>query len=190
MTGKRIGYIRVSTFEQNPDRQLDGMVLDKRFIEFASAKNTNRPQLELLMDYVRDDDILFVHSVDRLARNARDLCELVDFFVSKGVTVNFVRQNLIFNGNDSPMSKFQLAVMGAVAELEREISLERQREGIALAKKAGKYKGRKSKITEENITYIKQQLRESRDTKTKIAKDLGISRTLLYQCLRKNEKIP
>lgn len=182
MTGKRIGYVRVSTVDQNPERQLEGIELHKKFIDYASAKNTDRPQLQALIEYIREDDILFVHSVDRLARSARDLRELVDFFVSKNITVNFVRQNLIFSGNDSPMSKFQLHVMGAFAELEREISLERQREGIALAKRAGKYKGRKSNLTEEKKQIIREMM-NTRASKSKIAKEIGISRFCLYRYL-------
>lgn len=183
MTGKRIGYIRVSTVDQNPDRQLDTIKLDKRFVEYASAKDTNRPQLKTLMDYVRDDDIVFVHSVDRLARNTKDLCALVDFFIKKHVTINFIQQNLVFNGNDSPMANFQLSIMGAVAELERELCLERQREGIALAKKAGKYKGSEPKLNAEKIELLKIRM-QTRDSKSKIAQDFGISRFTLYRYLK------
>lgn len=184
MTGKRIGYIRVSTTDQNPGRQLDGIQLDKKFVEYYSGKNTDRPQLDLLKDYVREDDTLFVHSVDRLARSSRDLLNLIKFFLDKKVVVCFVGQNLTFNGSeDTPMAKFQLAIMGAFSELEREISLERQREGIARAKKAGKYKGGTKKLTPEKIETLKQ-LMQTRGTKSSIAKKLGISRLTLYRYLK------
>lgn len=184
MTGKRIGYIRVSTTDQNPGRQLDGISLDKKFIEYYSGKNTDRPQLSLLKDYVREDDTLFVHSVDRLARSARDLLNLIKFFLDKRVIVCFIGQNLTFNGNDdTPMAKFQLAIMAAFSELEREISLERQREGIARAKKAGKYKGGTKKMNAEKIELLKQ-LMKTRKNKSEIASKLGISRITLYRYLK------
>lgn len=184
VNGKRIGYIRVSTTDQNPGRQLDGIPLDKKFIEYYSGKNTNRPQLDLLKDYVREDDTLFVHSVDRLARSSRDLLNLIKFFLDKRVVVCFVGQNLTFNGNDdTPMAKFQLAIMGAFSELEREISLERQREGIARAKKAGKYKGGHIKMTSEKKEQLKQKL-QTRKSKSIIARELGISRPTLYKYLK------
>jgi len=182
--GKKIGYIRVSTVDQNPDRQLVDVILDKKFIEYASAKDIKRPQLESLIEYIREDDELFVHSIDRLARNAKDLLYLVDLFVSKNVKVHFVKQNLTFSGNDSAVFKFQLSILGAVSELEREIILERQREGIAEAKKRGKYKGKKSKFTEDMKRKIISAL-ETRDSKTKIAEDLGICRFTLYRYLEK-----
>lgn len=183
MPGKRIGYIRVSTLDQNPDRQLVDIELDKKFIEFASAKDTNRPQLQQLLDYIREDDELFVHSIDRLARSVQDLHNLVDMLVKKGIVIHFVKQNLTFNGNDSHFSKFQLAVLGGVAELERGIILERQREGIAEAKKKGKFKGGKKKLDAAKIEILKAKM-QTRDSKSKIAFDLGISRETLYRYLK------
>jgi len=180
MAGKRIGYIRVSTVDQNPDRQLENVLLDKKFIDVSSGKNKSRPQLSLLLDYVREDDEIYVHSIDRLARNSKDLFELMEYFLIRRVTVHFVKNNLVFNGNDSPMSKFQLSIMSAYAEFEREILLERQREGIQIAKKAGKYKGGKVKMTEEKINQLKE-LMQTRKSKTNIAKELGISRFTLYR---------
>jgi DNA invertase Pin-like site-specific DNA recombinase len=185
-TGKRIGYIRVSTVDQNPERQLEGIILDKKFVEYASGSTLKRPVLMSMLDYIRDGDELFVHSVDRLARNARDLCDLVACLVEKQVIVHFVRQNLTFNGNDSPMAKFQLSVIGAVAELEREISLERQKEGIAIAKKAGKYKGSKPKLDAAKIALLKERML-TRDSKSQIAEEFGISRFTLYKYLAKIE---
>ena len=184
MSGKRIGYIRVSTIDQNVNRQLVDIPLDKKFIEYASGKDIKRPQLELLLEYIREDDELFVHSTDRLARSVRDLHYLVDLLVSKKVTVNFVRQNLTFSGKDSPMSKFQLSLLGAVAELERDILLERQREGIKEAQKKGMYKGGKTKMTPDKIKQLEEMLK-TREPKSKIALALGISRFTLYRYLEK-----
>jgi DNA invertase Pin-like site-specific DNA recombinase len=190
MTGKRIGYIRVSTTDQNPGRQLDGIPLDKKFIEYYTGKSGSvRPQLELLKDYIREDDTLFVHSVDRLARSSRDLLNLINFFLSKKVIVVFVGQNLTFNGNDdTPMAKFQLAIMGAFSELEREISLERQREGIARAKLAGKYKGGQPKLDADKKEELRHKIQNTRKTKAAIAKELKISRPTLYKYLKEIEK--
>jgi len=182
--GKRIGYIRVSTTDQNPDRQLEGVQLDKKFVDYASGKNKKRPQLDALMDYVREDDEIFVHSIDRLARNSKDLFELVENFLNKKIVVHFVKNNLVFNGNDSPMSKFQLSIMAAYAEFEREILLERQREGIAIARKAGKYKGGKTKMTPDKISQLEEMLK-TREPKSKIALALGVSRFTLYRYLEK-----
>ena len=141
--GKIIGYVRVSTFEQNIDRQLEGFKLDRVFTDKLSGKDTNRPALDEMLDYVRDGDIIIVHSMDRLARNLDDLRSLVFKLNSKQVKIQFVKENLTFTGEDSPMSNLLLSVMGAFAKFERSLIRERQLEGIALAKKRGVYKGRK-----------------------------------------------
>ncbi len=143
--GQRIGYQRVSALDQNTDRQLDGVELDKVFTDKASGKDTNRPELARAIDYAREDDTLVVHSMDRLARNLEDLRRIVRELTGQGVKVEFVeRESLTFAGDDSPMNTLLLSMLGAVAEFERSMILERQREGIALAKAAGKYKGRKA----------------------------------------------
>jgi DNA invertase Pin-like site-specific DNA recombinase len=179
MTGKRIGYIRVSTEEQNPDRQLEGVLLDKKFIEYASARSTDRPQLQAMFEYVREDDTVLVHSMDRLARNLRDLRNLVDELVESGIQVYFVKENLTFCGKDNSMSNLMLSLMGAFAEFEYEFMKERQREGIAVAKKEGKFKGRKKKLNKEKIEILKEEMK-TRKTKSEIARNLGISRKTLY----------
>ena len=144
--GQRIGYQRVSTVDQNTDRQLDGVELDKVFTDKASGKDANRPELHVRIEYVRDGDTLVVHSMDRLARNLEDLRRIVRELTGQGVRVEFVKENLTFAGDDSPMNTLLLSMLGAVAEFERSMILERQREGIALAKAAGKYKGRKASL--------------------------------------------
>lgn len=188
MPGKKIGYIRVSTPEQNPDRQLEDMNLDKKFIEFASGKSVKRPELYNLLEYVREDDIVFVHSIDRLARNVRDLHDIVDKLLEKKVTVHFVKQNIIFDGNQTPMSNLLFIMLGAIAEFEYSLIRERQLEGIAVAKKAGKYKkGRRSKVDQEMLDKIKEKMK-TRQSKKKIAEELGISRFTLYHLLVKMQK--
>src|SRR5215831_3870260 len=134
--GKRIGYIRVSSVDQNTCRQLDGIQLDKIYTDKASGKDTNRPQLQAALDYLRDGDVLVVHSMDRLARSLTDLLQLVETLNRRGVVVEFVKNQLTFTGDDSPMSKLMLCVMGAVSEFERAMIKERQLEGIAKAKQA------------------------------------------------------
>lgn len=154
--GKRIGYVRVSTLDQNESRQLEGVQLDKRFVDKASGKDTKRPQLQAALDYVRDGDVLLVHSMDRLARNLDDLRRIVMELTGRGVVVEFVKEHLTFTSEDNAMSKLLLSVMGAFAEFERSLIRERQREGIALAKKAGVYRGRKPSLTPERVTQLRR----------------------------------
>src|ERR1035441_7393636 len=149
--GKRCGYIRVSSIDQNTVRQLDGLTLDKTFTDKASGKDTNRPQLQAALDYLRDGDVLVVHSMDRLARNITDLLHTVNMLNKRGVVVEFVKESLTFTGDDSAMSRLMLTIMGGVAEFERAMIRERQLEGIALAKLAGKYKGRRSTMTDAQV---------------------------------------
>jgi DNA invertase Pin-like site-specific DNA recombinase len=181
--GKNLGYIRVSSYDQNPARQLEGIKLDKTFIDKVSGKSIDRPQLAALLEYVREDDKIFIHSMDRLARNLDDLRRLVDSLTKRRITVQFIKEQLIFTGEDAPMSKLLLSVMGAFAEFERALIRERQLEGIALAKKRGAYKGRKKKLTPEQAKQLKQRVTKG-DKKSKIAKDFGISRDTLYKYLK------
>ena len=184
MAGKQIGYIRVSSLKQNPERQLDGVSLDKTFVERASGKSTERPQLKLLLDYVRDGDTIIVHSMDRLARNLDDLRKLVSQLTDQNINIRFIKEGLTFTGEDSPMSTLLLSVMGAFAEFERTLIKERQMEGIALAKKRGAYKGRKPALSKEQLITIQERVAQG-DKKSQIAKDYNISRETLYQYLRR-----
>lgn len=186
MTGKRIGYVRVSTIDQNPDRQLEGVELDKKFIDFCSGKNLKRPQFIQMMEWIREDDILIVHSMDRLARNSRELREIVDGLIKRGIQVHFVKEGLKFTGKDDALSILLLSIMGAYAEFEHAFICERIREGVAIAKKAGKFKGRKRSLDADKVTYIQEQIETTRRTKSSIAKELGISRFTLYKYM--NEK--
>lgn len=142
----KIGYIRVSTQEQNTIRQevlMESLGVEEVYIDRMSGKNTNRPQLQKMMDYVRHGDVVIVESISRFARNTRDLLELVERLSEKGV--EFVSRKEAID-TTTPTGKFMLTVFGAVAELEREYILQRQREGIAIAKEQGKYTGRKPTV--------------------------------------------
>ena len=185
MTGERIAYIRVSSIGQNPDRQLDGVKVDKTFIDKVSGKSMERPQLKAMLEYIREGDRLLVHSTDRLARNVRELLELVTKLTSKKISVEFVNRNLVFTGDDSPMSRFMLTMLAAVAELAVGNIAESQREGIALAKKRGVYKGRKKALNEQQVEDIKARISKGLK-KTDIAREFGVCPETLYQCLRED----
>jgi DNA invertase Pin-like site-specific DNA recombinase len=148
LRGQRIGYIRVSSFDQNPERQLDQVQVDKLFNDKASGKDTQRTQLDALLSFAREGDTVVVHSMDRLARNLDDLRRLVQTLTKRGIRIEFVKECLSFTGEDSPMANLLLSVMGAFAELERALIGERQREGIALAKQRGVYRGRKKALVD------------------------------------------
>ncbi len=183
MTGKNIGYIRVSTIEQNLERQLEGMKLDRSFIDKVSGKSIDRPALQEMLAYVRDGDTVIVHSMDRLARNVDDLRQIVKGLTAKQVKVKFIKEALEFTGEDSPMSNLLLSVMGAFAEFERTLIKERQMEGIKLAKKRGVYKGRKAALSDDQIIQLKEQVALG-NNKSELAKEFSISRETLYKYLR------
>jgi len=183
MKGQIVGYIRVSTFEQNTDRQLEGIQLDKVFTDKASGKDTKRPELELLIQYVREGDTVVVHSMDRLARNLDDLRQTVQKLTGQGIRIQFVKESLTFTGEDSPMANLMLSVMGAFAEFERALIRERQREGIALAKQRGVYRGRKRSLSDKEIAEARRRIAAG-EKKAKIAREYGISRETLYQYLK------
>ena len=186
MLGQRIGYIRVSTLDQHVERQLEGIEVAKTFIDKASGKDTKRPQLELLMSFVRTGDTVVVHSMDRLARNLDDLRRIVQTLTGRGVCIEFVKEHLSFTGEDSPMASLMLSVMGAFAEFERTLIHERQRGGIALAKQRGAYKGRKKSLSQAEVVKLRQRLTTGM-SKAQVAREAGISRETLYQYLRGGE---
>jgi DNA invertase Pin-like site-specific DNA recombinase len=183
MTGQRIGYIRVSTLDQQSGRQLEGLELDRTFVDHASGKDTKRPQLEELLSFVRTGDTVIVHSMDRLARNLDDLRRIVQALTNKGVRIEFVKENLTFTGEDSPMASLMLSVMGAFAEFERSLIKERQREGIALAKRRGAYRGRKKSLSPQEVAELRQRVAAG-ISKAQVAREAGISRQTLYQYLQ------
>jgi len=188
MTGKRIGYKRVSTYEQNPESQLNGLELDKIFTDIETGYSTNnRYQLKSLQEYVREDDIVFVECMDRLGRNGYDLDEIVEFLLKKGVQINFVREGIILGKKNDLMSKLAYDMMKSFIHFFSQLAKERQRIGIEKAKKEGKYKGRKSKFTPYMIENLKIAL-STRKSKSLIAQELGISRHTLYRYLDEIEK--
>ncbi len=186
MKGQRIGYIRVSSFDQNPERQLDQTQVDKVFVDKASGKDTQQPELDSLLSFVRDGDIVVVHSMDRLARNLDDLRRLVQKLTHKGVRIEFVKECLTFTGEDSPMANLMLSVMGAFAEFERSLIHERQREGIALAKLRGAYRGRKKSLSSEQQIEVRRRAMDG-EKKAQLAREFGISRETLYQYLKQSD---
>lgn len=182
--GQRVGYLRVSTLDQSTERQLDGVALDKTYIDKASGKDANRPQLKLALEYVREGDTLVVHSMDRLARNLEDMLRIVRGLTDRDVVVRFEKENLTFTGEESPFNTLMLQMLGAVAQFERSLIKERQREGIAIAKEKGVYKGRKPAKTPEEIAAIRKQNEErGGKNKAELARLHGISRETLYQYL-------
>jgi len=182
-TGQRVGYVRVSTIEQNNERQLDGIQLDRVFSDKASAKDTNRPKLKEMLEYVREGDTIVVHSMDRLARNVDDLRRIVQSQTKRGIRVQFIKENLTVAGEDSPMANLMLSVLGAVAQFERDLIRERQREGIAVAKKHGVYKGRKPMLDAAQVAQLHERIARG-EKKAAVARELRISRETVYQYLR------
>ena len=172
------GYKRVSTESQNLDRQ--DFPCDKVFVESASAGTRNRPALELMIDWVREGDEVHVWSIDRLARDLRDLQDIIQTLNAKRVSITFLSERLTFSGSDDPFAKLQLQMMGAFAEFERSIIRKRQAEGIAKAKaKGGVYTGRKPTIDVGAI----QRLKADGLGATAIAKQLGIARASVYRVM-------
>jgi DNA invertase Pin-like site-specific DNA recombinase len=181
--GKIIGYVRVSSFDQNPRRQLDGIAIDKLFTDKASGKDLKRPAFDALLSYIREGDTLVVHSMDRLARNLDHLRQVVRDLTAKGIKVQFIKENLTFTGEDSPMAMLLLSVMGAMAEFERSLIRERQREGVALAKQKGLYKGRKKALGQEQVRELQERL-SAGEEKSAIARHFKIGRVTLYRYLK------
>ena len=185
---KRIAYIRVSSVDQNTDRQIEGIKSvspDKVFTDKCSGKDTMHPQLEAMLSYIREGDTLVVHSLDRLGRSLDDLRKVVTELNSRGIVVQFLKENLTFAGDDSDssLSRLMFNMLGAFAEFERSLIRERQREGIAVAKKAGVYRGRKPSLTAEQASGLRKRV-ASGEKKAVLAREFGISRETLYQYLR------
>ena len=180
-----VAYVRVSTVEQNEDRQLEGLKkykIDKWFTEKVSGKDTNRPELQRMLEYVREGDTVYIHEFSRLARSTKDLLQIVEDLQSKGVHLVSNHENI---DTSTPSGKLMLTMIGAIAEFERQNLLERQREGIAEAKKRGAYKGRKA------IEIDSKTFREAYDrylareiNKSQMAKGLGISRPTLDKMIK------
>ncbi len=183
-TGKFLGYVRVSSVQQNTERQLDGIELDKVFMEKVSSW-ADRPQLSLCLEYLREGDVLYVHSIDRLVRSLRQLQEIVEPLVEKGVTIMFVKENLRFHRGSDFFAKFMLQVLGAVAEFERSVLRERQREGYEAARKAGKMNNRRPRACKLNEEEVRRMmvLVNNGLPKTQVAQAFGVSRKTVYQMI-------
>ena len=179
---QQVGYIRVSSIDQNTDRQLPDVNLDETFTDKVSGKDTNRPQLQACLKHLRKGDTLHVHSIDRLARNLSNLMEIVSRLTGEGVSIRFHKEGLHFTGENNPMQDLQLQMMGAFAQFERSLIRERQREGIAAAKAAGKQVGAPSKLNPEMIAAIREKA-ATRISRKALAEEYGISRTTLYAVL-------
>ena len=177
--GKRVGYVRVSSVDQNEGRQLDGLELDKVFADKASGKDVARPHLKAALEYLRDGDVLVVHSMDRLARNMADLQRLVQELTERGVTVEFVSERLTFTGDDDKYSTLLLHILGGVAQFERAMIRERQAEGILKAKAAGVYRGRKASLTAAQVVELRTKVAAG-VPKARLAQELGVSRQTVY----------
>jgi DNA invertase Pin-like site-specific DNA recombinase len=184
----RIGYVRVSSADQNTERQLADQQLTVTFTDRASGKNADRPQLQaMLAGNWPKGSVVVVHSMDRLARSLTDLLQLVEQLTGRGINVHFVKESKTFRGGDStdPMDMLMLSMLGAVAEYERTLIRERQREGIAKAKQRGVYKGRKRKLTDPaQIQQIVAEATALGANKTHIAQRHGLSRQTLYKYLQ------
>lgn len=182
----RVAYIRVSTAEQNEQRQVEAMKkydIEKWFIEKVSGKDTNRPELQKMLEFVREGDTVHIHDLSRLARSTRDLLEIVELLNSKGVSLVSNKENI---DSSTPTGKLMLTMIGAIAEFERQNLLDRQREGIAIAKREGKYKGgKKKKVKGFEEGYARYKAREL--TKTALAAELKISRPTLDRMIKDYE---
>lgn len=184
----RIGYVRVSTVEQNEARQIEGLKkhdIEKWFVEKVSAKDTNRPKLKEMLEFAREGDVIYIHDFSRLARSTKDLLEIVEGLNSKGINLVSNKENI---DTSTPTGKLMLTMIGAINEFERANLLERQREGIAIAKNEGKYKGRKSievnkKFEEQYTRYLNREL-----NKSQLAKVLEVSRPTLDKLIKEYEE--
>lgn len=182
MSNQVVGYVRVSTLEQNPERQLNEVNLNKKFIEYYSGRTLNRPELNKCIEYVREGDILYIHSIDRLARDLRDLQTIIKTLVNKGVEIRFLKENLSFTNKDDPLANFTLHMMGAFAEFERNMIRMRQREGIEAAKKLGKHMGRPRKINDDFKKEVKEKLEQGLSIR-RIAIEMKVSRATIYKII-------
>ena len=184
----RIGYVRVSSLDQNPDRQIEDLKaqqVEKIFMDKISGKSTDRPELQKMLSFIREGDTLIVHSLDRLARNLGDLLGMVEDLTNRGISIHFIAERLDFEaGKDaSPMSKLMLSMVGAFAEFERSMIKRRQQEGIALAKERGVYTGRKRSVSDETLQKVRDMVQQGIPL-AKAAALNHVSRSTVYRYLK------
>lgn len=181
----KVAYIRVSTVEQNENRQLEAMKdkgIEKYFIEKVSAKDTNRPQLQEMLEFVREDDTVYIHDFSRLARSTEDLLNIVNHLNKKRVHLISNKENL---DTSTPTGKLMLTMIAAINQFERENMLERQREGIALAKAEGRFKGGQPKQIDKVLyNQLLEDYNSRKINKVEFAKKLGVSRPTLDKLLK------
>lgn len=183
-----IAYIRVSTIEQNEARQVEAMEkynIEKWFVEKVSAKDTNRPKLQELLEFAREGDIIRIHDFSRLARSTKDLLDIVELLNRKGITLISNKESI---DTSTPTGKLMLTMIGAINEFERTNLLERQREGIAAAKRQKKYKGRKP-VEIQNFDAFYESYMRREITKSELAKKLKISRPTLDKLIASHTSI-
>jgi len=184
----RIAYVRVSTVEQNEARQIEALEkynIEKWYIEKVSGKNTNRPKLKEMLEFARENDVVYIHDFSRLARSTKDLLDIVEYLGNKGVHLVSNKENI---DSSTPSGKLMLTMIGAIAEFERENLLERQREGIEIAKREGKFKGGQvKKIDNKNFEGLYEKYKSREITKVEMAKALNISRPTLDKLLKERE---
>lgn len=186
MSTSRVAYLRVSSTGQNLDRQRAAVgECDRVFVEEMSARSrADRPELAAMLRYIRGGDEVVVASMDRLARSVVDLRNLVDEIRDEGAAVTFVKENVTYRPDESdPRANLMLALLGGIAEFEREIIRERQAEGIAVARKRGVYKGRKRKLTASQRAAVRERAAGG-EAKTVLAREFGVSRDTIYAILR------
>lgn len=182
--GMTIAYRRASTTDQSTARQLPDIAFDREFEDLCSGGTRNRPGLQACLDFIRDGDTLVVHSMDRLARNLPDMLTLVGDLTNRGVSIKFFKEGLTFTGEKNPMQDLQLAVMGAVAQFELAMIHERQKEGVAAARRAGIHCGRPSNLDSIQTSAILERALAGED-KSKLAKEYGVSRGTIYNLINK-----
>lgn len=187
MPGQVAGYVRVSSVDQNPERQVEALgPVDRLFEDRASGGTAERPALRELISWAREGDAVKVHSMDRLARSVIDLHQIVDDLVAKGVSVQFLKEGLQFSQSSrDPVARLMLGVVGAVAEFERSLIRERQAEGIAVAKARGAYRGRKRALNAKDVQRARERVSEG-VSKAQVARDLGVSRQTLYSAFNED----
>ena len=183
----KIAYVRVSTIEQNEARQTENLQkyeIDKWFIEKVSAKDTNRPKFKEMIDFARQGDTIYIHDFSRIARSTKDLLAIVEQLEEKGVFLVSTKENIDTN---TPTGKLMLTMIGAINEFERTNLLERQREGIAIAVKEGKYKGRKEVKIDDFAAHYNRYM-ERKVNKAQLAAELEISRPTLDKLIKEYEQ--
>ncbi len=191
MKSENVGYVRVSTFDQNEHRQLDGIELDKVFTDKASGQAQDRPGFKECMSYLREGDSLYVHSLDRLGRYVSDILSVVDTLNKRGVSVHFVKENFSFisSAEENPVTKLLFHVLASISEFERVRILERQKEGIEAAKKRGVRLGRKPALDNSEISKILERYSQG-VSKAQLARDFGVSVPTIYRVLTPKKGVP